>query len=101
MVANLRQPHNRMMLPEMAGPAAILKRSAIFVHRWLGVALCLVFLLGFLSGIGMMYWDYPDVSSADRLERAPALDPSAIKLSPQEAYAALHASSPMEQVRLG
>ena len=30
-----------------------LKRSAIFVHRWLGVALCLIFLLWFPSGIGM------------------------------------------------
>ena len=53
----------------------MLKRFAIFVHRWLGVALCLVFLLWFPSGIAMMYWGYPDVSAADRLERAPALDP--------------------------
>ena len=46
------------------GPAFAvrLKRSAIFVHRWLGVALCVVFLLWFPSGIGMMYWDLPDVS---------------------------------------
>ena len=29
----------------------MLKRFAIFVHRWLGVALCLVFLLWFPSGI--------------------------------------------------
>ena len=45
----------------------MLKRSLIFVHRWLGVALCLVFLLWFPSGIGMMYWDFPDVSAGDRL----------------------------------
>ena len=30
--------------------ARMLKRSAIFVHRWLGVALCLFFLLWFPSG---------------------------------------------------
>ena len=41
----------------------MLKKSAIFVHRWLGVALCLVFLLWFPSGIGMMYWDFPSVGA--------------------------------------
>ena len=52
-------------------------RVAIFVHRWLGVALCLLFLLWFASGIGMMYWDFPNVTAADRLERSPALDAAA------------------------
>ena len=65
-----------------------LKRSAIFVHRWLGVALCLIFLLWFPSGIGMMYWDYPSVGPDDRLAHSPALDGSRIKLSPTEAAAA-------------
>ena len=37
-----------------------MKRALIFVHRWLGVALCLVFLLWFPSAIGIMYWDYPE-----------------------------------------
>lgn len=69
--------------------AVRLKRSVIFVHRWLGVALCAVFLIWFPSGIGMMYWDYPGVSAADRLERSPALDASKVRLSPEEAYAAI------------
>ena len=64
----------------------MLKRTAILVHRWLGVVLCLVFLVWFSSGIGMMYWDFPEVTAADRIERAPALTPAAIKLSPLEAY---------------
>jgi hypothetical protein len=75
-------------------------RSAIFIHRWLGVALCVVFLLWFPSGIGMMYWDYPGVSADDRLERSPALDPSKVNLSPAEAYATLNADSPPTSVRL-
>jgi len=65
------------------------KRIAIFVHRWLGVTLCLFFLLWFPSGIGMMYWDFPSVTAADRLDRSPALDPSTIHVSPAEAFAAL------------
>jgi hypothetical protein len=69
--------------------AVRLKRSAIFVHRWLGVALCVVFLIWFPSGIGMMYWDYPGVSESDRLQRMPALDASTVRLSPEEAYATI------------
>jgi hypothetical protein len=70
-------------------PTVFIKRSLIFVHRWLGIALCVVFLLWFPSGIGMMYWSFPDVSRDDRLERSPALDASKIKLSPAEALKAL------------
>jgi hypothetical protein len=75
-------------------------RVAIFVHRWLGVALCLFFLVWFPSGIGMMYWDFPSVTAEDRLDRSPALDPSTIRLSPAEAYAALGLSQPPARVRL-
>ena len=78
----------------------MLKRSAIVVHRWLGVALCLFFLLWFPSGIGMMYWDFPGVTAADRLDRSRALDPSTIRLSPAEAFAASGQSQPPSQVRL-
>jgi hypothetical protein len=78
----------------------MLKRSAILVHRWLGVALCLVFMLWFSSGIGMMYWEFPEVTAADRLERAPALKSAAIQLSPREAFAALGTSAAPARVRL-
>jgi hypothetical protein len=77
-----------------------MKRSLIFVHRWLGVALCLFFLLWFPSGIGMMYWDFPSVTAADRLDRAAALDPSTIRLSPAEAYAVLSQTQAPAQARL-
>jgi hypothetical protein len=70
----------------------MLKRTLVFVHRWLGVALCVLFLLWFPSGIGMMYWDFPGVSAADRLQHAPALDASKIVLSPSAAYAKLELS---------
>jgi PepSY-associated TM region len=78
----------------------MLKRSAIFVHRWLGVALCLVFLLWFPSGIGMMYWDFPSVSADDRLERGPALNAADIRLSPLDAYATLEQSETPRHVCL-
>ena len=78
----------------------MIKRALIFLHRWLGVALCLLFLLWFPSGIGMMYWPYPSVTPADRLERAPALDRSKIAVSPVDAYGRLGIDEPPASVRL-
>src|SRR6202163_495646 len=78
----------------------MMKRSAIFLHRWLGVSVCLFFLLWFPSGIGMMYWDFPSVTRADRLDRSPALDPATIHLSPAEAFAAIDQSQLPAAVRL-
>ncbi|MEQ1911292.1 MAG: PepSY domain-containing protein, partial [Vicinamibacterales bacterium] len=78
----------------------MIKRVAIVAHRWLGVAFCLLFFTWFLSGIGMMYWDYPAVTAADRLARSPALDPSRIVVAPEAAYARLGESEPVTSVRL-
>src|SRR3984957_18513930 len=66
----------------------------------MGVAFCLLFAWWFVSGIFMMYWDYPAVSDADRLERAPVLDAAKVKLSAAEAYAALDSDQPPGSIRL-
>ena len=68
----------------------MITRAAIFILRWLGVALSLLFLVWFTSGIGMMYWTFPEVTASDRLERSPALNPSTITLSPVEAAGAVN-----------
>ena len=60
-------------------------RSLIFIHRWLGVALCVLFLLWFPSGIGMMYFPMPSVTPESRLERLPVLDPSKVVVPPADA----------------
>jgi hypothetical protein len=52
-----------------------MKKSLIFLHRWIGVALCLIFLMWFASGIVMMYYRYPGVTPAERLNHQPDLDP--------------------------
>lgn len=72
----------------------------IVVHRWLGVALCVLFLLWFASGIGMMYWGMPAVSTQDRLDRMPALDPAAIALGPEEAAEKIGQNASPGQIRL-
>lgn len=78
----------------------MLKRALIFVHRWLGVGLCSIFLLWFPSGIAMMYWDFPSVSPEDRLDRSGSLQAASIAFSPEQAYAALGAAPPPADVRL-
>ena len=78
----------------------LVKKTAILCHRWMGVAFCLLFAWWFVSGIFMMYWDYPSVSEADRLERAPILDATQVKLSPAEAYAALDSDQAPGSTRL-
>jgi hypothetical protein len=79
---------------------ALLKRALIVVHRWLGVALSVIFFLWFASGIVMMYWSYPTVTTSDRLQRAPVLDRTRIKVAADAAYAALRRELPPAQARL-
>jgi len=71
-----------------------MKQTLIFVHRWLGVVMCLLFLLWFPSGFVMMYWDYPSVTPADRLAHLAPLDPATIKISVDEAAAKANVEAP-------
>ncbi|HVZ19678.1 MAG TPA: PepSY domain-containing protein, partial [Vicinamibacterales bacterium] len=64
-----------------------MKQVLIFVHRWLGVVFCLLFLLWFPSGFVMMYWDYPSVTPADSLAHRAALDLATVRLSAADAAA--------------
>ncbi|HEX5000741.1 MAG TPA: hypothetical protein VFY29_21130 [Terriglobia bacterium] len=75
-------------------------RTLVFAHRWVGIVLCLVFLLWFPSGIGMMYWTFPEVGAEDRLEHSPKLDPAQIILSPEEAAETLDLQATPGGVRL-
>lgn len=77
-----------------------IKKVAIVCHRWMGVAFCLLFMWWFVSGIFMMYWSYPSVSAADRLEHAPKLDAARVKLSPAEALKAAGFDNPPNSVTL-
>ena len=73
---------------------------AIFCHRWMGLAFCVLFAWWFTSGIFMMYWDFPGVSPADRVSRAEPIDPGRIKLTPEEAFAKLGRDESPSSVQL-
>jgi hypothetical protein len=84
----------------MPRAAVEIRRYAILCHRWMGVALCLLFAAWFISGIVLMYCEYPVVRARDRLARAAPLDAARIRLSPEEAYRRLGAVEPPSEVRI-
>ena len=67
----------------MAHAAARFRKYAILTHRWMGVSFCVLFAMWFVSGMVLMYWDYPGVGPADRLARAAPLNAAQIRLSPR------------------
>jgi hypothetical protein len=79
---------------------APVRKGLIFVHRWLGLVVCLLFLLWFLSGIVMMYADYPGIDATEQFAKAEGLSPKAIRISPTDAYSILKSVQPPGQVSL-
>jgi hypothetical protein len=64
----------------------LFRKWLILIHRYLGIALGLLFVVWFVSGIGMMYAGVmPTLSPEERLARMPGLDWSRVRLTPAEA----------------
>jgi uncharacterized iron-regulated membrane protein len=61
------------------------KRTLFLFHRWTGIVLCLFFALWFVSGIFMMYVQFPELTKTERLVASPALDFSAAHHDPLSA----------------
>lgn len=63
-----------------------MKRWIIFLHRYLGIPMSLVFVIWFVSGIFMIYaGDMPALSESTRLARQGTIDFADVDLSPAEA----------------
>ena len=77
-----------------------MKRFAIICHRWTGSAFCILFTWWFISGIFMMYVDFPEVKDSDRLLRAQPIDAARVKLTAAEAWVFLKTKSEPDEVRL-
>ena len=56
--------------------------SLIFFHRWLGIAVGLMFILWTVSGVILMYYGIPHHTAGERLTRLPPLDLSTATVSP-------------------
>src|SRR5262245_45279958 len=62
-----------------------LRRQLYLWHRYLGIALCAMFALWFVSGVAMMYVKFPILYPADRFAYPEPFVPTAAALSPAEA----------------
>jgi hypothetical protein len=69
-----------------------LRKYAMLYHRWLGVFFSLLFAVWFASGFVLMYWPYPAVNEAARVEKAAPIDREALRLNVDEALAKLQAA---------
>ena len=58
------------------------------VHRWLGVALCLLFAMWFASGIVMHFVPFPALTDAERIAGLSAVDVAGVTHGPADAVAA-------------
>ncbi len=81
-----------------------MRRTLILLHRWLGIAGNLLFVVWFASALVMMYARMPALDPGDRLNRLPPLDLEAVRIDPAQAAAAARLGASGEvalQIRLG
>ena len=84
----------------MSRTAIAVRNWIVRVHRWTGVACCVLFLAWFSSGIVPIYCPFPHVQAENRLAHEDSLDPGRIHIPPAGALAALGESAPPTQMRL-
>jgi len=77
-----------------------MKRWLYLLHRWAGIALCIVMALWFFSGVVMMYVGYPKLTPLERLQHLPALALEGCCVPPQVALAAAGLKSAPDELRL-
>ena len=52
------------------------RKLLIYSHRWLGIAITVMFLVWTLSGVVLMYYGHPQITTGERLLRLEAIDDS-------------------------
>ena len=70
------------------------RKLLIYIHRWLGIVLCVVFISWFVSGILFVYWGEPHITAQERLARMQPLDLSTVRVSPADAARRVGISRP-------
>src|SRR5947209_18021278 len=66
------------------------RKLLIYSHRWLGIGITVMFLLWTLSGVVLMYYGHPQITTGERLLRLEPIDLSKVTVTPAEAAAKAH-----------
>jgi hypothetical protein len=75
------------------------RKVLIYLHRWMGIVLTMVFVVWFVSGVIFVYIGMPALSAEERLQRMEPLDVSAVAVAPADAAARAGLTAP-SRVRL-
>ncbi len=70
-------------------------RLLTLLHRWLGILLCLFFVMWFISGAVLMYHPFPSLSESERHAQGLDIDWSRFLISPLEAIDASGIETPV------
>ncbi|MCJ2188809.1 PepSY domain-containing protein [Novosphingobium beihaiensis] len=76
------------------------RRWLYWLHRWTGIALCVLFAIWFVSGVVMMYVPFPSFRAAERVASASPLDWRQVRIGPREALERLGADVFPGELRL-
>ena len=68
-------------------------RALVLIHRWLGIAFCLLFAMWFASGMVMHFVPFPALEEAERVAGLASFNPQAITIAPRDALQALSVQS--------
>jgi hypothetical protein len=63
------------------------RKLLIYSHRWLGIVITVMFLVWTLSGVVLMYYGHPQITTGERLLRLEPIDFSTATVTPAEAAA--------------
>src|SRR5688572_25130297 len=76
-------------------------RTLLLTHRYLGLGLCLIFIIWFVSGIAMLYVRLPVLYPAGRFSLLAPLPLAEVRLEPQAAVPALDPRASARRIRMG
>ncbi|WGS20357.1 MULTISPECIES: PepSY domain-containing protein [unclassified Bradyrhizobium] len=63
------------------------RRWLYVIHRWIGIATCLLFAMWFISGLVMMYVAFPRLTDRERLAALPIIAWNKVQIAPDRAMA--------------
>ena len=77
-----------------------IRRWIYLLHRWTGIALCLLFAIWFVSGVVMMYVPFPSFRAEERVATAAPIAWEKVRIGPDAALARFGAQAFPDEMRL-